>query len=87
MDALTKEDDRRPHVVLVPVVPEAVRLMTLQRLTTHHVAATKRTTEVGVLTLEDYSSLRTSTSETILPVDMHYAMTEPKDKRRIKCAV
>ena len=41
------EDDRRPHVVLVPVVPEAVRLMTLQRLTTHHVAATKRTTEVS----------------------------------------
>lgn len=48
MDALTKEDDRRPHVVLVHVAPEAVRLMTLQQLTTHHVAVTRRTTEVGL---------------------------------------
>jgi hypothetical protein len=86
MDALTKEDDRRPHVVPVPVAPEAVRLTTLRRLITHHGAATRQTTEVGVLTPEDYSPLRISTLETFLPVDMFYAMTELKDKRRINCA-
>jgi hypothetical protein len=48
MDALTKEDDRRPHVVPVPVAPEAVRLTTLRRLITHHVAATRQTTEVSL---------------------------------------
>jgi hypothetical protein len=48
MDALTKEDDRRPHVVPVPVAPEAVRLTTLQRLITHHVAATRQTTKVSL---------------------------------------
>lgn len=44
MDALTKADDHRPHVVLVPVAPEAAHLTKVQRLITHP-AATRRTIE------------------------------------------